>query len=266
MIFKKKPLEVCFHTSEDYVADLYPIVPASVYFSETRKKLAKQANERKRELNTPNSDASAHLCSGLRGLVDSCWVIKAPTDIRLETNGDGISINWEVPVLLNEEDSPVQFFEPHQWADAVQNFPQNTLKTLVKIHTGWSVELPKNHSLMFLPLDVFGVENRFSVFSGPLKGGLGPAYINVVLYWHVLNGVEIIKAGTPLCLLKLVKDNLCDIKTGFSVAVRDEAYERRLKSYLKGLSSVFGRTRHVMYKKLIAGEQTTPEKDNDIFR
>ena len=254
MIFKKKNPKIVFHTKEEFVAELYPIEPASNYFSSARKRLAKASNTEARNSDRPINRPSAHLCSGLRNLIESCWIIRAPTDIALTSNGDGRSIEWEVPLVLDPDDSPVQFFESHQWAQVVSKFKLNTLETLVKIHTGWSVDLPKNHSLMFLPLDVFGEENRFTPFSGPLQGGKAPVYINPILYWHVKEGTEIIKAGTPLCMLRLVKDDICNTKKDFKILVNDEKHIKRLKNAMRGFSSVFGPSRHINYDTVVVGK------------
>ena len=254
MIFKKKTPNIIFHTKEEFVAELYPIEPASNYFSNTRKKLAKASNTEARNNGRAINGSSAHLCSGLRSLIESCWIIRTPTDIALTSNGDGRSIEWEVPLALDPYDSPVQFFESHQWAQVVSKFKLNTLETLVKIHTGWSVDLPKNHSLMFLPLDVFGEENRFTPFSGPLQGGKAPVSINPILYWHVLDGVEIIKAGTPLCLLRLVKDDICNTKKNFKILVNDEKHIKRIENSRRAFSSVFGPSRHIKYDTFVVGK------------
>lgn len=255
MIFRKKPPKIIFHTAEDYIAELYPIQPASSYFSSNRKRLAKAATTQAKNNSPFGVGSSTHLCSGLRGLLDSCWVISAPIDIALDTDGDGQTINWEVPMVLDPQSPTVQFFEANMWADVVSKFKLGTSKTLLKIHTGWSVDLPKNHSLMFLPLDIFGEENRFTPFSGPLQAGRAPTMINPILYWHVLHGSEIIKAGTPLCLLKLVKDDLCDVKKDFDILVNDAEHKRRLSAANRGFSSVFGTTRHILYDSLVAGKR-----------
>lgn len=254
MIFKKKPPKIVFHTKEAFVAELHPIEPASSYFANTRKRLAKASSEGAKKAHRPVNGSSAHLCSGLRNLLESCWVLRAPTDIAITTNGDGRSVEWEVPLVLDTSDNSVQFFEPHQWAEIVPKFKLDTLKTLVKIHTGWSVDLPKNHSLMFLPVDIFGEENRFTPFSGPLQGGKAPVSLNPVLYWHIKDGAEIIKAGTPLCLLRLVRDDICDTKKDLKIIVNDAEHIRRLVNSCRAIASVFGPARHVIYDTLIAGK------------
>ena len=51
-------------------------------------------------------------------------------------------------------------------------------------------------------------DNRFTSISGYFSQEAGPASMNVQLMWHVLNGEELIKAGTPIAQYILVPKEL----------------------------------------------------------
>lgn len=245
-MFGRKSKEFKFRHPVHYVPELFPIQPAIFHFSSVRKALAKGAKkelERSVEQNKIFHASASHLCSGIRGLIENSWILTLPFDLAITTNGDGISYEWETPVTFDNNTPPVDSFYANQWADHVQ-IPKNTLKTLVKIHTGWFVKCPENYSLMQMPLDVIG-ENRFSPFSGPLIGSKNYQMLNVILYWHELNSKVILKAGTPLCLLTPCQNRHFDMKNDFSMDVLSDGELKRINNMAKGIHCSWGQDRHI---------------------
>ena len=251
MIFKKKPEHFEFKHNQYYANELFPIRPAQEYFGSLRKSLAKYNNNKVKEAQAHGikmHSATSHLCSGISGILSNSWVLEAPFAFSIKTNGDGESANWATPISPSDH-PPIEFFLPEQWADHVPRFPQNTLKSLLKVHTGWSVKCPKGYALAFMPLDVLG-ENRFSVFAGPLVASKNPNLLNIVLYWHELNSETIIEAGTPLCLLTPMPHNQFDMAKAFTVGVKSQEDLIREKHLAAGLKCTWGSKRHGFFKKL----------------
>ena len=77
---------------------------------------------------------------------------------------------------------------------------------LIKINTPWAVKVPRGYSMMLMPV-AYADESRFTVMSGLIQSDLPAAPINVQMRWHVKEGKELIKAGTPLAQLILIKDD-----------------------------------------------------------
>jgi hypothetical protein len=138
--------------------------------------------------------SATHMCSGIRHLAQSGWILKAPFDFYIETNGDGHSFKWNTP----SEKHKIDFF-PQEFFGNIAQLPKNTLKTIIKVETTWSVKIPEKWNLMYIPLQYHN-ETRFTSSIGILNQKHS-SEIHAVLFWNVLNGRTLIKAGTPLCQL-----------------------------------------------------------------
>jgi len=155
-------------------------------------------------------------CPGIMLMFKTGWIQTTYQDIEIETYGDGVDFNWrteidqsalpEVGEILNNY---VHYHTPEQF-DKFKPVPANTLKTILKINSPWFVEIPKGYSILRLPIP-YQDDTRFSVPSGILNYN---NFLNVQLYWHCLNGKQIIKKGTPLCQMILIKNQEleCEIK------------------------------------------------------
>jgi hypothetical protein len=137
-------------------------------------------------------------CDGIRDMISAGYLIRLHRDIRISTNGDGESYKFEIlkcPTEPNRED--LSGFSKNQYADFI-NIPENTLKTVLKINTPWLIET-RDYCFIQTHPSYFG-EHRFTVVEGildPLKN----RQINIILFWHILDGTEILRAGTPIAQL-----------------------------------------------------------------
>lgn len=153
-------------------------------------------------------DADNHVgtlrCSGITQLTQVGWLLTAWHDFVIRTNGDGKSVEWIVPnksvshALGNAD--PITRFHPHQYADLDgAHLPAQTVKSLVKVHTPWRFRITPGWGLLMLPLE-YTSEARFTAAIG-IVNHRHADQLNPVLYWHVMNGETLVKAGTPLCQL-----------------------------------------------------------------
>lgn len=140
-------------------------------------------------------------CPGILDIINAGYIFRLHRDIRIITNGDGRTFSWEVLTDSKEDNFSISYFGPEQFGDHF-NLPDNTLKTIIKINLPWIVK-SKNYSLLMTNAS-FVEENRFSIVEGILDTNKG-IEINPILYWHVLNGSEILKAGTPICQIIPIK-------------------------------------------------------------
>lgn len=206
-LFKTKIPKIEFWHPLIAVMETSPIIPAHKFPMKWRKKAAENIkNTAIKEGRSPEATAKSYLCSGIGGLLSNSFVICAPMDYEITTNGDLHSFEWKVPRAIppkvSLEEEPVNCFPPESWGEYV-NLPKDTLKTIIKFNTYWGVSLPQGWGLMVSPSAYFE-ENRFTAASGMVLPNQTCA-INIPVLWHVVEGKTIIKAGTPLALLTLIK-------------------------------------------------------------
>lgn len=154
-------------------------------------------------------------CPGIFNLQRHGWVMRTWQDITIETFGDGCRFEWASAIdqkLLNEHvGNCVGFHEDIQLANYRENWPSNTLRTLLKIQSPWRCIVPKGYYLMEMPV-AYSDENRFTTVSGYFSYEQGPAQMNPQFMWHVMNGKTLIKAGTPIAQYILVPKEKYDME------------------------------------------------------
>ena len=192
---KKKIKFLC---SDLEIAKVYPITPAKNYSFEWKKRFSDSVKKNF----SPIQQKFFYLCPGINTLHSSGWILLNNRDVYLRTNSDQ-SIDWKVnytgsvDYIGSHEREHFGFFE---------NWPSHINKTVLKFNTGWSAVIPKNYTLLQMPL-IFYDDDRFTTVSGMYHHTLGLAALTVPVFWNVTSFNEtIIKAGTPLAQLLLIKN------------------------------------------------------------
>ncbi len=183
---KEKKPKVRFFCLEPGVADAFPIVrSASV--------------KRKWMSDTSQQHVSSVNCPGVNKVVSSGWLMLAPADFMITTNGDGIRFDWLEPYRFTKVTPGMDTYISSHTRDQTEIFldDEETLKTVVKIETPWRVEGDDDLLLLQVPV-TYNNEDRFQAATGILD--LKYAHLmNVQLFWKKLDGSTLVKAGTPLC-------------------------------------------------------------------
>lgn len=201
MFWRKKkqsllPDKYEFWTTVPGLETLYPVTPISdltiPWISNSRQYI----QGRVKALGTLDKSA-AHLCSGIKGATSYGWIVQSCFDLLIETNGDGCTFKWILPEMVCHyiPGELVGSFDNQIFGNFVE-LPPQSLKTIVKINSPWRFSAPAGKGLMYVPLQYHN-ENRFTSTVGYLDPKIGNQ-LNAVLFWHVLNGTTLIKAGTPL--------------------------------------------------------------------
>lgn len=209
MIFKKKP-KIEFFSLIPEVAELQPVVSARNFRPNLMLNASKKYAEDKKDpmFGTSKTHSTAR-CPGIYNYVRHGWVITAWQDITISTNGDGTSFTWTSPVdqkkMTNGEmvGDAVGFHPNVQYADHIGGNIPNSLSCVIKIHTPWRCIVPKGYYLQESQLP-YSDEKRFTIVTGFFSREQGVAQINIQLFWHILNGITVIKAGTPLAHYMLI--------------------------------------------------------------
>lgn len=199
--------KVTFACTQSYFTKVWP----PVYSKDLQRPFLKKCNEEyKRYINElkqtkcPFGKArNTARCNGIIDMISTGYIIRLHRDIRITTYGDGEKFFWEkITCDLEPQTTPeVGWFAKDQYADHL-NMPPNTLKSVLKINTPW-VLYSDDYCFIQTHPSFFG-EHRFTVVEGVLDP-LKSREINVIMFWHVLDGVETLEAGTPLCQLIPIK-------------------------------------------------------------
>lgn len=146
-------------------------------------------------------------CPGIFTLQRHGWVMRTWQDIVITTKkGDSSNFSW----LCAHSQDGVGFHPPEQLANFWEEWPDDTLRTVVKINSGWRCIVPKGYYLLEMPIPLYE-ERRFTTIPGYFSREAGPASMNVQLLWHVLDGETLIKAGTPIAQYVLVPKDQHDM-------------------------------------------------------
>lgn len=185
--FKKKKSYIRFYSVYPGVKDLFPPVKAlSIVRSFTK--------------NVPPPGVSpVSKCPGIRKIANTGWIITAPADFIIKTNGDGASFEWAEPMQFGKglpgTESYVASHDKSQTMPILDD-PSDTLHTTIKIETPWRVEASDDMMLLQLPV-TYNNESRFTAAHGILDPTQSHV-INVQLFWKLLDGETLVRAGTPL--------------------------------------------------------------------
>ncbi len=181
-MLRRKPIR--FWSTQPGVKDCYPIYPA--------------ANLKREVSKCPFAMTQRHAakCPALKQYGATGFIIPAPCDFIIETNGDGKTVNWKAPTLLDTSDG---FISTHDETQAKASAPPHSMDVVIKIGTTWRSSAPRD--LIFIQSPVlYNGEERFTAATGILDP-LKVPQLNAQLYWHVLEGETLIEAGTPLVQL-----------------------------------------------------------------
>jgi len=135
-------------------------------------------------------------CPGIRQFMNRGYIIPNPIDFYIETDGDGQKICATTMTPPNFGDFFKIKYHGEQQLNAYTAVPLNSNKTIIKVCTGWNV-IPHEDYVFIITSPHYNNEPRFT----SAVGVLDPAYdtqVNIFLFWHVKEGRELIKAGTPL--------------------------------------------------------------------
>jgi hypothetical protein len=201
MLFSKKN-KLEFVNSVRGVATLMPIIPACELKRDWVKAMANDyATTRKDQ--SWNTQRNVHIakCPGIYSILRHGFILRAWQDITITTNGDGDSFKWASATNLMP--NAVDFHDSEAFSKYFKNWDDHTLRTLIKMNTGWWVKVPNGYYLLEIPV-AYSNENRFTPCTGYLTSETGVAHLSPSLLWHVSNGTTLITAGTALAQYVLV--------------------------------------------------------------
>ena len=201
--FKKTKSWVRFYSMDQNVSIMYPVV-------DTRLTDRDWNNVGDISRNRPEQGKQTVLnCPAIKQITSVGYVLRAPADFIIKTGATVDKLSWETPFLFKRHSDKYTFsgseyyiswHSPSQTEPLIPKEIPNTdkhyLHSAVKVETPWRVKTSDDIVLLQLPV-TYNNEARFTAAIGVLD----PKYmhsVSVQLFWHVLEGETLIKAGTPL--------------------------------------------------------------------
>jgi hypothetical protein len=188
MFWKKSWIR--FYSLEPGVTDLYPIITAH---SLKRKWMEPEVRKKKCPFTGIISSSN---CPGITNIAHAGYILVAPADFVITTNGDGYSFNWETSYIFKKGMNGYISLHDGKQTEPLLNNSETTLKQVVKVETPWRCKASDDVLILQMPV-AYNNESRFTAATGIMD----PRYshvMNIQLFWHVMNGETFIKAGTPL--------------------------------------------------------------------
>jgi len=208
MIWLFKKPKVVFQCCVPGVEKIMPIIPAKDYKHAWTARAHQEYVNLKKE---PGWGMSRFFhtarCPGIFNLQKQGWIQRTWLDITIETFGDGYRFEWTSALdqsqLSNLTGGSVGSHASDQYFNYMQNWGEDTLKTIVKIQSPWRCKIPEGYYLMKMPIP-YADEVRFTTLPGIFDSDMGTAPLNVQMLWHVPKGKVLIKAGTPVAQYVLI--------------------------------------------------------------
>lgn len=203
MFFKKNKIKFFNHIPS--IAETYPIFEAKKLKRPWVEKNGKDLGQHLENVKkcpiskikeAVASSAFISRCPGIRQFMNTGYIIPNPVDFYVETYGDRSRIEVaSINPPMEGNKFKVSIHSENQM-EPYCAIPLNACKRAIKISTGWQFVPPKD--CVFLINSVYyNNEARFIVPSGILDPLLS-TQVNIFLFWNVLEGRELVKAGTPL--------------------------------------------------------------------
>lgn len=203
MFFKKNKIK--FYNHIPGIAEIYPIIEAKELkrpwiekngedLANLSKNIKKCPVSKIREIMSLSAFISR--CPGIRQFINRGYILQNPIDFYVETYGDRSRIEIASMNPPNKGNKFKVDTHPEPQMEPYSALPLNSCKKVIKVSTGWECLPPKDY-LFILNSVFYNNESRFTVPSGILDP-LISTQLNIFLFWNVLEGRELVKAGTPL--------------------------------------------------------------------
>ena len=222
-LFKKRSY-IRFYSLESGVATLYPIVKSST---------VKRRFMEEEQIGDMPETLSSKNCPGIKKIISTGWIVTAPADFTVNTVGDGVTFEWNEPYRFTKitpgMDSYVSGHTRSQ-TEPLLDDPNDTLKTVIKIETPWRIEASDDVVFLLMPV-TYNNESRFTAATGILDPKYGHL-INIQLFWKVLSGRTLIRAGTPLCqIIPVSRKALSSSFYDVTIDVADETDKQKEREF-----------------------------------
>jgi hypothetical protein len=201
--FKKRKSWVRFYSIDQNVTVMYPVIESKLVEREWNHLAGTDRNRPEQGKQTVLN------CPAIKQALNTGYVLCAPADFLIKTGSHEEMLSWETPFMFKRESNKYTFSGTDyyiSWHSPAQTEPilpseipnsdRSCLHAAVKVETPWRIKA--SDDIVFLQIPVsYNNEPRFTAAIGIVD----PRYmhsVSVQLFWHVLEGDTLVKAGTPL--------------------------------------------------------------------
>jgi len=205
MFFKPK---LKFYSEFPAITDNFPIYPAKKYKRAWVKDCANAYQKYKKVVDNRASVITTAKCPGIREISESGYIVTTWCDFTIETYSNkpydyDVYYPTGIDKFLKEINYNKSIVSDFNMKDSPVKIPTgNNFKRILKVWSPWTIDIPKNWELMFVPVQ-YEDDPKFTALSGKMSGLATD--LNIHLLWHETNGRVHIPAGTPLCQLIPIK-------------------------------------------------------------
>lgn len=199
--FKKKKPKIEFVNTIPGVAQVMPIIESKQYRHPwVDRALYDFSKASKDPENKTRKIQHISRCPGIFTIQRHGWILRTWQDIAITTDKNGIF--WKSSSQLGGD--AIHLHNEFEYTDYFVDWPNDTIRKVLKINTGWVAKVPDGYYLLEMHLP-FYEESRFITATGYHQDKLGFAHLNPQLFWRIKEGTSLIKAGTPIAQYILVK-------------------------------------------------------------
>lgn len=178
------------------IKDKYPLIQSKSYKFDWLSKAARSFKMAASD--NPTITTGVSKCKGIRDILSKGLLLPAWYDFSILTSEDPLAFQYAIPEKNKYNFEMLNWFS-NDVAQVQTPLPSNSLQSVIKIITPWSVEISEDWSLLVIPIP-YPDEPEFESTIGILEGP-GSYEINPILKIHGKPGELSVFAGTPLCQL-----------------------------------------------------------------
>lgn len=187
-----------FFTSAPGLSEMFPIISASECRADWMTAAKNDYIQNKERF---SKSRSTHLfqCPGIFDLNNHGFIVPLWHDLIIKTDSKE-RFTWTIPsgglnsyrgkdVVGTHKPGLDKFIPKRPWS----------LNQVIKLDTPWNIVAPKGVKFLIIPLaypDDFTFESCIGILDPAIS-----TEVNIQLYWNVMQGETLLKAGTPLCQL-----------------------------------------------------------------
>jgi hypothetical protein len=230
MMFKKKKF-VRFVNEIPGVEIAHPVIHAKDYKFSWLSKLNKEVTTHNKTCPVSHTSSNTARCPGIVDLMHKGFIITAPFDFVIKTDGDKKDLEWHMNIDPSKFNKDIKgkyiSFHPTRQLHDYTPARDDSSDLILKINTFW--KLSASDDLQFLQMPIpYPEHNMFSACHGIIDSNKYNE-VNLQLQWHKLNGEFLVKAGTPLCQLVPLTNEKINLKVEKMTA--DDVYANNAYSY-----------------------------------
>lgn len=225
MIFNfKKRKKIEFFSYIPGVAEAFPVKEAKEFKPKWMEQCRKDYKEKLAETNVKFNHV--YQCPGIFEMYKHGFIIPLWADVVIKADLARRGFGYATAIIDHPEQENRIVIDKHQ--DEVSKIipPRHySLPFVIKINSPWSVVAPKGVKFLMLPIsypDTYEFDNAVGILDPGVSNE-----INFQIWWNVMDGEVVLKAGTPMVHLIPISEDKFDLEVRDANAHDKEWLDKR---------------------------------------